>query len=275
MKRCPRRLPLFSLSLIPFVWAGGSDVGVAMHGGAVTRESSAQLQILSFTATPTVIRSGEEVVLRWRVSGAEHIWLSIAPTLDATRCIEQEAGEIRVTPSVDGTPMLHAYGQGRHVSQGAPIQVDAEGFCTISGEVARDKKEYGTSVALHRLSSKTPTLTATLDSLGRYSFSRVPVGDYRVVLTGRYPSSVMPSPRSESIQCFPNGSHRANFTIASTEGRPTAPFVARTRQVAMRTKPDERDLSASFAQTVASGRIEGRPRADVDGLRPDRRSICG
>jgi len=207
MKGFPLPLPLLPLSLIPFIWPG-----------PLALESPAPLRIHSFTATPAVIRKGEEVVLRWRVSGAEHIWLSIGPTLDASRCIEQESGELRVTPSVDGTPTLHAYGQGTHVFQEAPIQVDVGGFCAISGEVARDKKEYGTSVGLYRLDSKTPTQTAALDSLGRYSFSRVPVGDYRVVLTGRYPSSVMPAPRSANIQCSPNGSHRADFRIASTEG---------------------------------------------------------
>jgi len=220
MKRFPRLLPLFSLSLLPFIWPGGSEGGVAMHNGAVTREwlAPASPQILSFTATPSVIRKGEEVILRWRVSGAEHIWLSIAPSLDATRCIEQESGEIRVTPSLDGTLTLHAYGQGMHVFQEAAIQVIVEGFCTISGEVERDRSEYGTRIELYRLNSKTPTLTAILDSRGQYSFSRVPVGDYRVVPTGRYPSSVRPAPRSVNIQCFPNGSHRANFRIASTEG---------------------------------------------------------
>jgi hypothetical protein len=220
MKRFPRLLPLVSLSLLPFIWPGGSGVGVAMHHGAVTSERLVPRspQILSFTATPPVIRKGEEVILRWRVSGAEHIWLSLAPTLDATRCIEQESGEIRVTPSVDGTMRLHAYSQDTHVFQEATIQVNAEGFCTISGEVARDRSEYGTKVELYRLNSKTPTLTETLDSRGQYSFSQVPVGDYRVVPTGKYPSSVRPAPRSESIQCFPNGSHRASFRIASTEG---------------------------------------------------------
>lgn len=207
MKGFPELLPLFSLSLIPFIGPG-----------ALALESPAPLRILSFTATPAVVHKGEEVVLRWRVSGAEHIWLSIGPTLDASRCIEQESGELRVTPSVDGTPTLHAYGQGSHVSQEAPIQVDVEGFCTISGEVARDKKEYGTSVGLFRLNSKTRTSAATVDSQGRYSFPRVPVGDYRVVVTGTYPSSVMPSPRSANIQCLANGSHRADFRIASTEG---------------------------------------------------------
>lgn len=220
MKRFPRLLPLFSLLLAPLIWPGGSEVGVAMHNGAATREWLAPRspQILSFTATPPVIRKDEEVILRWRVSGAEHIWLSGGSTLDASRCIEQASGEMRVSSSIDVTLTLHAYGQGRHVSQEATIQVNVEGFCTISGEVARDKREYGTRVELYRLKSKTPTLTATLDSRGLYSFPRVPVGDYRVVPTGRYPSSVRPSPSSDSVQCSPNGSHRANFRIASTEG---------------------------------------------------------
>lgn len=220
MKRFPRLLPFLAVSLLAFIWSAGSEVGGAMRNGVVTHERLAPpaAQILSFTATPPVIRPGEEVILRWRVSGAEHIWLSNAPTLDASRCIEQESGELRVTPSVDGRMSLHAYGQGTHVSQEATIQVEAEGFCTISGEVARNKGEYRTRVELYRLNSKTPAFTAPLDSGAQYSFLRVPVGDYRVVPAGKYPSSVRPAPRSTGVQCFPNGSHRANFRIASTEG---------------------------------------------------------
>jgi hypothetical protein len=215
MKRFPPPLPLLPLSLGAVIWSGGSGIGVA-----VTRAPLAlpPAQILSFTATPAVIRPGEEVILRWQVSGAEHIWLSNGSTPDASRCIEQESGELRVTPSVDGRMSLHVFGLGRHVSQETTIQVEAEGFCAISGEVTRNKAEYRTSVELYRLNSKTPAFTVPLDSAGQYSFLRVAVGDYRVAPAGKYPSSVRPAPRSASVQCFPNGSHRANFRIASTEG---------------------------------------------------------
>jgi hypothetical protein len=66
MKRFPRLLPLLALSLVAFIWSGGSEVGVAMHDGVITHERLAPpaAQILSFTATPPVIRPGEEVILR-------------------------------------------------------------------------------------------------------------------------------------------------------------------------------------------------------------------
>jgi hypothetical protein len=95
-------------------------------------------------------------------------------------------------------------------------------FCTISGQILRDKSEYRTIVGLYAPGDNEKRLfSTTVGRGGQYRFVRVPVGEYEVVPRGNYPSSKLdigPSPRSRRVSCQPNSSHSADFTIQSNEG---------------------------------------------------------
>jgi uncharacterized protein DUF1353 len=100
------------------------------------------------------------------------------------------------------------------------------GFCTISGFINRDSRAYNTRVDLYRPGSKTPLFSTAVNGRGQYNFSRVPVGDYLVIPKGTYPEvenpgrmgGIGPIPYSQRVSCQPNGSHRADFRIGSSEG---------------------------------------------------------
>ena len=221
MRRFPRLLVLFSLLLMAFIWPRSSEVGVAMSDWAATPERLAPSApaILSFTITPSVIRKGEEITLRWRVSNADHIWLSIADHFRGSDCIEDLSGERRVSPERDVIYKLHVWGQGVHELKEATVQVNGSvGFCTISGEVSNDRGSYGTRVNLYRLNSTTPLSSTTLDSRSQYTFTGVHSGIYRVAPSGRYRPGVGPNPRSQQLDCWPNDALRANFRIGGSEG---------------------------------------------------------
>jgi hypothetical protein len=129
---------------------------------------------------------------------------------------------MRVTPEKDTTYKLNVWGKNIHILQQVTVHiVEPSGVCTISGSISNDKREYATRVDLYSADSAKPLLSTGVDSSGRYGFSSVPEGNYQVVLKGRYPDgrwAIGPIPRSRRVSCQPNGSHRADFRIGSTEG---------------------------------------------------------
>lgn len=218
MKGFPRLLKLLSLLLVSIVWPSGVD-SVALAQKELPPGSPA---ILSFTATPSRVLKGDASVLRWQVSNAEHIWLSRVERLDSADCVRQASGEMRVTPERSTTYKLHVWGRNIHILQEITVQVDEpSGFCTISGQIRNDKTEYATTVGLYATGSAQPLFSTPVNSSGDYRFSRVPEGNYQVIPKGRYPNgelAIGPIPRSQTISCQPNGSHRVDFRIGSREG---------------------------------------------------------
>lgn len=178
--------------------------------------------ILSFTATPSTIRQGEASILRWRVSNAEHIWISRDRLLATTVRVEEASGEMRVTPERDATYQLHIRGRGgEDVVRELTVQVMSVGDCTISGRIIRDKREYGTRVGLYSPDTGERLFSTPVDDAGRYRFSKVPAGRYRVIPTGRYPNSKLamgPKPPRRDMACEPSRSHTVDFEIVSWEG---------------------------------------------------------
>ena len=107
----------------------------------------------------------------------------------------------------------------------APSNPPISGFCRISVFISRDRSDYSTSVSLYRGSRITPFAPRVI-SIGQYSFLSVPVGDYVVIPKGTYPKvenpgrmgSIGPVPASQPVKCQPNGDHRVDFRIGSSEG---------------------------------------------------------
>jgi len=220
MKRFPRPLLIFSLLLVALVWPYSPPVDGAMHGGAVAGGRSPSPEIQSFTITPSVINKGQEISIRWRVSEAQHIWMSAnQDVLDLTLCIEELSGERRFSPDSDAIYKLHVWNHGAHVLKEATVQVNgATGVCTISGVVTNDRRENLTRVQLFRLDSTTPTATKILGSSGQYRFTDVPTGFYRVVPSGRYQNGVGPVPTFHRVDCWPHEIPPLNFRIGGSEG---------------------------------------------------------
>jgi hypothetical protein len=218
MKRFPRLLRLLSLLLVSIVWSSGLE-SLAVAQKELPPGSPA---ILSFTATPSTILKGDASVLRWQVSNAEHIWISIVERPDSADCVRQASGEMRVTPERATTYKLHVWGRNIHILREVTVQVnEPSGFCTISGEIRNYKTEYATTVGLYATGSAQPLFSTPVNSNGDFGFSRVPEGNYQVIPKGRYPDgklAIGPIPRSYSILCRPNGSHRVHFRIGSNEG---------------------------------------------------------
>jgi hypothetical protein len=221
MKRFTRLLPLFFLPLVALAWPCGSEVGAAMYGGGTARGPSAAPEIISFTATPSVVRTGQQITLRWQVSrGASHIWVSThSEFLSLSVCVERLSGELQYPAGSDVIYRLHVWSPDGLAVKEAPVQVsDAPGFCTITGLVTRDRREYRTRINLYRLNSTAPTSSTATDDTGQYSFTGVPAGIYQVTLSGSYPPGRRPVQPSKQVECWPNQPQRANFFIGGGEG---------------------------------------------------------
>ena len=233
MKQCLRCVRLLSLLLlVAIVWPGGARAGEAVNEGPLAQKElpRGSPNIVSFVATPSTVRKGEAAILAWQISDAEHIWLSGVEPPDAAECLQAVSGETRVRPVNDTTYTLHAWGRGITLSRQVTVQVidTIPGFCTISGQIAKDRPEYSTTVGLHVPGSRSPLFSTAVDGTGRYNFPRVPTGIYEVRPQGKYPVDEFsaaatpqrqgPVPRSRSVSCEPNGSHPADFRIGSTEG---------------------------------------------------------
>jgi hypothetical protein len=226
MKRFPRFLQRLSLVMLgAIVWSGSSDAGAGMDNASATQKKlpPGSPEIQSFIATPSRVLKGDAAVLRWVVAHAEHIWISREERLDSADCVKEASGEMRVTPETETTYKLHAWAGAVHVLRQVTVQVsEPSGSCTISGQITNDKKEYATTVGLFRFESATPQLSKAVDRAGRFEFSGVPEGIYRVIPKGKYPAgklAIGPVPRVRRVSCEPNGVHRVeDFKIASNEG---------------------------------------------------------
>lgn len=213
MKKFPRFLQLLPLFLL-LVAATSYDAAA---------QSSFPPSITSFTASKTSITKGEAVILNWRVSYAEHIWISYGNRLNTLECLKETFGQMTVKPEQTTTYRLHAWTAAGHVSIDVTIQVAAvpAGFCTISGVIGNNKPEYNTTVRLFVPGSQTPKFTARVGSAGQYIFTNLPAGNYRISPRGNYPSDgsyIGPIPNSEEVVCRPGLTIRRNFRIGSNEG---------------------------------------------------------
>lgn len=216
MKKFPRFLRLLPFWLLLLLLA-------AMNYNAAAQNSMPP-KINLFNATKTSIMKGEEVILRWEVSHAEHLWISHGNLLNTLECLKETFGRITVKPQQTTTYRLHAWTGSGHVSMDVTIQVRAApaGFCTISGQINNDRPEYRTEVRLFAEGSQSPLRTMRVDGAGRYSFTNVPAGSYRIVPRGSYPadgrSSIGPMPRQQNVVCQPGLTIRRNFAIGNNEG---------------------------------------------------------
>lgn len=195
-------------------------------------------KVLSLTAEPPRLTRGQTATIRWETENAEQVFVgepnpawSMANPLEpvlAPRAVDV-TGSLPVTPTQTTTYRLQVKKGGMFVFKDVTVEVGSAppppGFCTISGEVRRDKPEYMTRITLRSEGAPAhPPRSATVDTSGRYTFSQVPEGTYVVMPRGRYPvgdgklGSLAPSPPSQRVVCEPNGSHSADFVIKDTEG---------------------------------------------------------
>jgi hypothetical protein len=195
-------------------------------------------EILSFTAEPMRINKGETVTLGWRTGNAERVFFgepnpewsqnTSSEPIRAPRGVEP-SGSLQVHPSQTTVYRLQAQKGGRSTFKDLTVEVTSApplpGFCTISGRIDRDRREYRTRVDLYRPDGSGRPLFSTTVNGGQYRFPRVPEGTYRVIPKGNYPTGsggsggLAPFPSSpQPVLCQPNGSHRADFKIRSTEG---------------------------------------------------------
>lgn len=206
-------------------------------------------KILSFTAEPLTIQAGQTATLQWRIENAQTILVgegnpqwsgggSAEPIL-RPRSVEA-AGSLQVSPSQTTTYRLKAVKGPLSTYKDVTIRVTSPppvrptptppptappttGFCSISGRIVRDKREYGTTVGLYATGNTRRRLfSAAVDSTGRYTFTDVPAREYQIIPRGNYPSgrdAIGPDPNSRRLNCLPGGSYRGlNFVIKNFEG---------------------------------------------------------
>jgi hypothetical protein len=184
-------------------------------------QASQAIEILSFTAEPSTIRKGEASILQWRVSGdPENILIIRDRQLPPITRVEA-VGQMRVTPDRTASYQLVVRFGDQDTERSVTVQViEPSGHCTISGRIIRDRREYATTVGLYSPDSETRLFSTSVDK-GRYRFSKVPVGRYRVIPEGRYPNGKLalgPKPSYQDVSCQSNRSYTVDFKIVSWEG---------------------------------------------------------
>jgi hypothetical protein len=202
---------------------------VAMNYKAVAQvvmsEKVLPPRITSFTASKTRIMKGEEITLKWNVFRADHIWLASGFQPNSMECLEKSFGEMKVKPEKDTTYRLYAWTRLGHVFQEIKVEVvQLLGACIISGQILKDKIEYGTIVGIYSPDdTKKPLFSRQVDSQGGYSFSSVPAGVYLIIPKGKLPVDdklgINYIPLSTGrVTCSPGESNKINFRVGSTEG---------------------------------------------------------
>jgi hypothetical protein len=195
------------------------------------------MKILSFTITPASIVVGQTATLQWQTENSETVLVGVRnPEVTVDPSAELilkprtvgSSGSLQVTPSRTTTYALKATkGALSMYPNSVTVTVTnapppPRGFCTISGKVSNDRREYATVIGIYHVDdSRRPVFTRKVPVGGEYSIPNVRVGEYDVIPRGSYPSSKMnigPNPRARRIVCQPGGSHPANFEIKSNEG---------------------------------------------------------
>ena len=183
-------------------------------------------EVLSFTAAPQRVRSGEVVTLRWQTAHADEVFVgernpdwpqaSGAPIRSPQRV--QPSGTQQVRPVRSTTYRIEAKTGGKGTSD--DVSVEVMGTCVITGQV-EGKRQFSTkddrgqpfTFTLRVMTMRGPDNSRRTEPLrpqspnavttATYTFTNVPAGQtYRI-----QPMGVVSDPAHLDVECLPGRTH--------------------------------------------------------------------